>query len=167
MKRFAILFISCLAVFGADDDVRMFTRTQHLDWGATHIKETYVRGAETNLICCMLIAPKEPFARYYTFHHGGECLGAFVTGTNDSGCITLPSPQYMLAFACGPSNELRAVIVGNKKGEVVDAFGCTNGVISPIGNSLLREAKWVNMLQYLHPDGIRRSVWNEPSSGHK
>jgi hypothetical protein len=60
------------------------------------------------------------------------------------------------------SNELRAVIVGNKKGHVVDAFGCTNGVISPISASILRQARSVNMRQYMLPENIRRSVWNEP-----
>jgi len=72
----------------------------------------------------------------------------------------------MLSSSSGSSNQLRAVIVGNKKGKVVDAFGCTNGVISPVGTSMLREARSVNLRQYMIPDNIRRSVWNEPYSGN-
>ncbi len=164
MKAITIFLFSCATVLGADDDVRVFTCTQNLSWGATNIVETYVRGEETNLICTMLIAPHEPLYRIHQFFHRGERLGSYVTGTNSSGCITLPSPQYMLSFSLGPSNELRAVIIGNKKGEVVDAFGCTNGVITPVSTSILRQAKFVDMRQFVHPDSIRRHVWGEPYS---
>jgi len=166
MKAIAIFLFSCATVLGADDEVRVFTSVQQLSWGATNILEDYVRGGETNLILrrTTLIAPHEPLYRFHQFFHGGERLGCYVTGTNNSGCITRPSSRYMLSFSFGATNELRAVVVGNEKGEVVDAFGCTNGVITPVSTSTLRQAKFIDMRQYVHPESIRRNVWGEPYS---
>jgi hypothetical protein len=164
MKPIAILLFSCVMVFGADDDVRVLTDIQHLSWGATNIVDYYMRGGETNLICTMLIAPREPLRRFHQLFHGGERLGCYVTGTNSSGCITYPSSRYMLSFSLGPSNELRGIVIGNEKGEVVDAFGCTNGVITPVSTSMLRQAEPIDMRRFVHPESIRRHVWGEPYS---
>ncbi len=166
MKAIVILLFACATVFGADDDVRVFTHFQQLSSGATNILEDYVRGAETNVILrrTTRIDPNKPLYRFHQFFHAGERLGIYVTGTNNSGCITRPSSRYMLSFSFGASNELRAIVVGNEKGEVVDAFGCTNGTITPVSTSKLREAKFIDMRQYVHPENIRRSVWGEPYS---
>ena len=131
------------------------------------ITETYVRAGQTNLIRHTDIPSQGETIWSHSLFHGREFLGCFVSGTNSSGCITEPGSQYMLSLSSGPSNELRAIIVGNKNGRVVDAFGCTNGVISPVSTSILRGATSVNMRQYMIPDNIRRSVWNEPYSGNR
>lgn len=162
MKAITILLFSCATALAADDDVRVLSCSQHLDWGATNIVEYYSRGIETNLIRTTLVAPHEPLCRVHQFFHRGQFLGYYVTGTNNSGCITAPSADYMLALSYGPSNDLRAVIIGNKEGQVIDAFGCTNGFISPVGRSMLRQAKFIDMRKFVQPDGLRRQIWGEP-----
>jgi len=164
MKTLSILLLSCAAKCFADEVTPICT-TQD-SGGHTIMTETYVRDGQTNLVRHTDIPSQGQTIRSHFLFHGGELVGCVVNGTNSSGCITEPGSPYMLSFSSGASNELRAIIVGNKKGQVVDAFGCTNGVISPVSTSILREARSVNMRQYMIPENIRRAVWNEPYSAN-
>jgi hypothetical protein len=161
-RSLLILILSCLTSAAADNDIRVFAGGRDSTSGGSVIRETYVRGEETNLIRDTFFLPPEPLVVYHRFFHAGEFLGTFSTSTNSSGWISQPGSQYILSFSWGTSNDLHGVVIGNKDGSVVDAFSCSNGVIFPIPGSMLRQSRHVNMNNHLGPETIWQSVWQTP-----
>jgi hypothetical protein len=166
MRILTILFLSCLAAFATDEEIRILTSTNRISGEDVSVYEAYLRGGETNLIRNTRISTQGVQDRIHRFYYDGQYLGAYVSGRKSSGCITEPTSQFMLAFAYGSSNELKAVIVGRKDGQIVDAFGCTNGVLAPVSITLIQNANrfGLNMKSFIHVESIRRHLWGEAIS---
>jgi hypothetical protein len=139
MKTLFIFVLACASVFGAETDILVFSIARtNAENASVSVKDIFTRDGQTNLIrVTKIVAGK--VSRTYRFYHGGQNVGnylAFPEGDAYKAVFNTEAGPYCMSLKFGASGEVLSARIGDKGGLLLDEFGCTNGVFSPLDGSL-------------------------------
>jgi len=122
------------------DGIYVLSTTKTNASGSITAREVFTRNGQTNLVRITQTRSGVLAIRIHQLYHNGSRV-ALLTGEPDSGSVTSePGSPYSFNLEYGASNVLTFVTVADKNGILCDLFRCTNGVLSPVGNSELADA---------------------------
>lgn len=153
MRALVLLLFSCAALHGANTGLQL-TTTHWTNAANTKIvtTEVFTRGGRTNLVRKTFLRDGKFALREQTFFHDGTLIGEYsVLGTNSLSVTIQPASPYFLDLEYKRSKDLQVVVVFTKDhGVVLDGFSCTNGVFTPVPDSLIKSANnWPEDLERL------------------
>jgi hypothetical protein len=141
MRTFIVLVLSCASVLGADTGIRVVTTAKtNAEITSISTKDVFTRDGNTNLVRNTKSKAGVVQIRIHRFYHAGTLVG-MLTATPDSSSTTSEAGcPFALDFEYGPSNTLKYAAIVSQDGILVDAFSCTNGILSPVPSSELSDA---------------------------
>ncbi len=141
MKPLFVFVLLCAPVFGADSGVKVVSSTKNNpEAGSTHTEDVFTRDGKTNLVRGTLTKAGKLEIRTHRFYHDGSLVGVFIASPNSSGFTTEAGSSYSMSFEFDASKNVKSAAIGTKDGVGLDIFSCTNGVFSPVENSVLQKA---------------------------
>jgi hypothetical protein len=161
MRIFIIFLLSCASVFGADSGIQVVsTATTNAATATISMRDVFTRNGQTNLVRTTKIKRGAVEGRIHRIYHDGVLVVDFAAVRGSSGFTVEAGCPYSVTFEFWPSKDVRSVVVGTKDGIALDAFGCTNGVFSPMESSVLQKANAVgaDMKQLFDPEHVRKST---------
>ena len=139
MKTVAILLFLCGYLRGADDIRLAVSAETNAQSGAITTKEFFTRGGQTNLVRHTKAKAEKVEIRIHRFYREGRLLGDYIALPDSSAFATEAGSPFSISFEYGRNKEVKSAIIANGKGEILDAFTCTNGVFSPVESPQLRK----------------------------
>ena len=144
MRAFIVFLLMCASVFGADGDIRVVTTAKtNAETASITTKDFYTRDGQTNLVRHTKTKAGVVQIRIHRFYHAGSLVGDYVAMRDSSGFTTEAGISYSVSLECDASRNPKSVVIGTKDGVILDAFRYTNGVFSPVENSILTKARSV------------------------
>jgi hypothetical protein len=147
LLRLSILGIAILfsAARIKAQDIHVVTTTKtNLETQTIIVTDIYTRDGLTNLVCQNEFVDGKQ-GRNQKIYHDGVLLGTIHEVNGLAGISTEPNPTYSLTFAFAADKTLQpAALQGatiNSNYFLVDAFDCTNGVLSPMESSKINKAR--------------------------
>jgi hypothetical protein len=140
MRIFIIFLLSCASVFGADSGIQVVsTATTNTETATISMRDVFTRNGQTNLIRNTKTKAGAAQIRIHRFYHAGALVGMLtvtpdsMSTTSEAGC------PFTLDFEYGPLHQLKYAAIVGQEGLLIDAFACTNGVLSPVPSSELSD----------------------------
>jgi hypothetical protein len=143
MKVLIALLLSCAPVFGADTDILVVTTVRTNESGSVSSKDVFTRAGQTNLVRNTSTKSGAVRIRVHRFYYRGSLVGDFVAMPESSGFTTEAGSPYSVSFEFDASHKPKSAVIGTKNGVILDAFGYTNGLFSPVESSLITKANSV------------------------
>lgn len=141
MKAFIILVLSGASVLGADTSVRIVTTTKtNAETASVSTKDVFTRDGQTNLVRNTKTKGGAVQIRIHRFYHAGTLVGMLTETPDSSSTTSEAGSPFALDFEYGSSHQLKYAAIVGQEGVLVDAFACTNGVLSPVPSSELSNA---------------------------
>lgn len=141
MKTFTILLLSCLPVFGADGGIRVVTTARtNAETASIYVKDFFIRDGQTNLVRQTKTQAGLVQIRIHRFYHAGLLVGDYFAMPDSSGFATEAGTPYSVNLEYDALRNPKSVVIGTKDGVILDAFGYTNGLFSPVESSLITKA---------------------------
>lgn len=140
MRAFIVLFVSCMAVSAADTGVRVVTNlSTNAETKAVYLEETFTRDGQTNLVRQTKTEDGVVAGRIQKFYHGGEFVAVHLLVTRPAHMaresFSTAESSYSVSLDFSPAKAMERLFISKKKGNILDGFIATNGVLYPVSNS--------------------------------
>lgn len=139
-----LLLILCTSVFGGDDiTVATTVKPSSIRPGQTTTKDVFKRAGETNLVRVTTSRDGAVISRVHRFYHKGRLVANYMQKSlrPEDGSDLTTTAGFSLTLSFGTNNQILEAYVGDKHGNIIDAFTCTNSLLFPVSSTDLKSLK--------------------------
>jgi len=167
MKAVVILLLSCASVLGADTSIHVVTTTTtNAETLSISTKDVFTRDGQTNLVRNTNTKAGVVQIQIHRFYHAGALVGMLAETPDSSSTTSEAGCPFALDFEYGPSHQLKYAAIVGQEGVLVDAFACTNCILSPVPSLELSNAagigadakKLISGARKMSPEQFHREV---------
>jgi hypothetical protein len=137
MKTFALLFLSCASLFGADEGIQVLTTTK-TNSDVILTQTVFMRDGQTNLIRSTLKTQGKVESPAHKFYHDGFLVGEISSTADFSVFRGMADCPYSLEGLYRTNRGIWQACICTKDGVVIDCFTATNGLFWPAPRSDLQ-----------------------------
>ena len=142
MKTFAILFLSCASLSGADTDIQIVTTTKTNATSDIILTQTvFMRDGQTNLIRDTMSTRGKVTGQNHKFYHDGYFVGEIKSMADFSVFTGASDCPYLLEGFYRTNGGVWQADIRTKEGIVLDHFIVTNGIFWPAPKSDVQNLK--------------------------
>ena len=140
MKPLIVFVLLCAPVSCAESGVHVDNTTEtDVKSGSISTHDVFSRDGKTDLVRDTKTKAGNLQIRIHRFYHAGSLVGEFVAMPDSSGFTTEAGSSYSMSLEFDTSKNVKSAVIGTKDGVILDIFTCTNGIFSPVENSVLQE----------------------------
>ena len=144
MKTVFSLILLCVSALAADDIAVTTSVKPHSSRpGQTTTREVFARGGQTNLVRVTTTRDGMVIFRLHRFYYHrtlvADHMQRLLKPLEGSDLITTSGFSLTLGF--GTNNQILEAYIGDKKGNILDAFTSTNGALFPVPIAELKNIK--------------------------
>ena len=166
IKMFIALVLFCAPVLGADTGIRVVTTVRTNEPGSISTKDVFTRDGQTNLVRNTRTKEGKVQIRVHRLYHDGSLVGILTSSPDTSSATSEADSHYALDLEYGRSGVLKYATIFGGEGVLLDAFACTNGVLTPVPNPELSGAadvgtdakKLMSHARQVSPEQFRQEV---------
>ncbi len=139
-----LLLLVCTTVFAGDDiTVATTVRPSSIRPGQTTTKDVFKRAGETNLVRVTTTRDGAVISRVHRFYHHRRLVANYMQKSlrPEDGSELTTTAGFSLTLSFGTNNQILEAYVGDKHGNIIDAFTCTNGLLFPVSSTDLKGLK--------------------------
>jgi hypothetical protein len=144
MKTILTLMLVCFSVLAADDIAVTTTVKPHSSLpGQITTKEVFTRGGQTNLVRVTTTRDGMVISRIHRFYYKHTLVAdhVLILLKPEDGSSLITTSGFSLNLRFGTNNQILAASIGDRKGNILDAFTNTNGTLFPVSTADLKMVK--------------------------
>ncbi|PYJ06346.1 MAG: hypothetical protein DME25_06880 [Verrucomicrobia bacterium] len=141
MKSLLALLLSCTGLL-ASDDIRLTTTAKtNAQTGRVTVREVFTRGGHTNLVRVTTSKEGMLVSRVHRFYYHRKLVADHMMLPGKDTSFMTTTAGFSLSLDFGPSKAITRAYIGNKKGEIIEAYTTTDGILTPVSASELKSIR--------------------------
>jgi hypothetical protein len=141
MKTIIVLLLSCTGLLAADEIHVSTTVKTNAQTGRVTVREVFTRGGQTNLVRVTGLKDGVLLSRVHRFYYNRKLVADHMILPGKDSSFMTTTAGFSLSVDFGPSNAVTRAYIGNRKGEIIDAYDISNGILMPVPGSELKTIK--------------------------
>jgi hypothetical protein len=144
MKTILTFMLFCVSVLAADDIAVTTTVKPHPSLpGQITTKEVFTRGGQTNLVRVTTTRDGMVISRLHRFYYKHTLVAdhMLLLLKPEDGSSLATTSGFSLGLRFDANNQILEAYIGDRKGNIVDAFTSTNGTLFPVSTADLKVMK--------------------------